>query len=151
MPKIFSVDLDEAFVIDSRRFDNAALIETRLLRAPEDSRSALRTALSYLYTTGGPINLPRNRLKSARNYLDPAEQIVIHWLHTRTNGSLKRKYGTRALIAARKARYRCERCAFPDVRALTIDHVNRQDAGTAFACLCANCHAIKSRELDWTR
>lgn len=149
MSKEFTLDVDDALVIDTGRFDSTTLIEARCLSAPEISRGALRTALSYLYLMNGPINLPRDRLKVARNLLDRAEQVVINWLYTRTNGSLRRQYGAKALVAARNARYRCERCGFPDVRCLNIDHVEGRSDEAHFACLCANCHVIKSREADW--
>jgi hypothetical protein len=32
---------------------------------------------------------------------------------------------------------------------MNLDHVNGRVAGTPFACLCANCHTIKSRANDW--
>jgi hypothetical protein len=113
-------------------------------------RGALLTALKYLYMDSGPINLPRDRLKIAKPYLDDAERAVIEWLKTRTNGSERRNYGKGALIAARRSRYRCERCGFADVRTLNLDHVEGREIATPFACLCANCHTIKSRQEDWS-
>jgi hypothetical protein len=110
----------------------------------------LETALSYLYLMSGPKNLPRNRMKAAEPHLEKRERLLVHWLTTRTNGRHRAGYGFPALVAARRARYRCKKCGFADVRALHLDHVNGHVKGTAFACLCANCHNIKSREHDWS-
>jgi hypothetical protein len=132
------------------RFNNDGHIESRVATIPEADRSLLRTALSYLYRDDGPVNLPRKRLLAAEPYLEVAERLVIRWLYTRTNGNLRSKYGAGALRAARTSRYRCEVCGFADVRVLNLDHVHGHVAGTPFACLCANCHTIKSRKCDWT-
>jgi hypothetical protein len=96
------------------------------------------------------VNLPRERLLVAEPHLQAAERVVIRWLYTRTNGNLRSSYGASALRAARDSRYRCEACNFGDVRVLNLDHVNGHVANSPFACLCANCHTIKSRESDWT-
>ena len=132
------------------RFDNPAYIASRLETAPPAARGALRTVLRYLYEGEGPINLPRLRLKSAETLLDSAEVIVARWLYTRTNGSLRASYGANAFRQARKQRYRCEHCGHADVRVLNLDHVQGRDNRDFFACLCSNCHALKSREQDWT-
>lgn len=136
--------------IDISRFNNIAYLESRTSIVPEEHRGALRTALSYLYQDEGPVNLPRGRLLTAEPYFEVAECIVIRWLYTRTNGNLRSKYGVGALHAARLSRYKCGSCGFQDVRVLNLDHVNGRVKGTAFACLCANCHTIKSRSCDWT-
>lgn len=136
--------------IDPDAFNSATVIEARVASAHGTSQGALRTALTYLYSDDGPINLPRARMMSAEQYLDSAERIIIRWLYTRTNGSLRKTYGAEALRAARTSRYRCEACGFADVRVLNIDHVDGRIAETTFACLCANCHAIKSRKFDWS-
>lgn len=142
MPDSISIDLDA--------FNNEALIDERVAAVDVSARGALRTALNYLYKADGPINLPRDRLLTAEPHLGLAEKIVIRWLYTRTNGSLRKTYGADALRAARSSRYRCGVCGFSDVRVLNIDHVDGRVEGTAFACLCANCHTIKSRESDWS-
>lgn len=136
--------------ISGEAFNNDFLIEARVLAIDADAQGALRTALRYLYKDNGPLNLPRQRLIIANEFLDDAERIVIRWLFTRTNGNLRKTYGSAALLAARMSRYRCEVCGFSDVRVLNIDHVDGHVVGSAFACLCANCHAIKSRKRDWT-
>ena len=59
---------------------------------------------------------------------------------------MRKLYGKNSLIAARNAKYKCERCNFPDVRTLQLDHINGKIMDTEFACLCANCHQIKSRQ-----
>lgn len=139
----------EPVAIDLDAFNNDAIIEARVMAVEVSARGALRTALCYLYKDDGPINLPRDRRITAEPHLRLAEKIVIRWLFTRTNGRLRKTYGADALRAARASRYRCEACGFTDVRVLNIDHVNGRVLGTPFACLCANCHTIKSRESDW--
>jgi hypothetical protein len=137
--------------IRAMRFNNARYIDRRLLRVPEAARRSVRTALRYIYLENGPRNLQRRQLKEAEQYLDKyAEKIVIHWLYTRTNGRLRKSYGYAALRCARLARYRCKVCGNRDVRVLEFDHIKGRVAGSEFACLCANCHRIKSRALDWT-
>lgn len=140
----------EVLSIDRRRFNNDRHIANRILLVPTAARGALRSALLYLYMDDGPRNLPRQRLLLAAPYLEAAELVVVRWLYTRTNGSLRKSYGAAALIAARTSRYRCGECKFPDVRVLNLDHIDGRVYGTGFACLCANCHAIKSRKSDWT-
>lgn len=140
----------DTFAIPVDRFDNSRYIEERVASAAPGDAGALRTALSYLYETLGPVNLPRDRFLAARRYFDRIEAVLVPWLQTRTNGSERGWYGADSLRAARVARYRCEECGHADVRTLNFDHVEGRVAGTPFACLCANCHAIKSRERDWT-
>lgn len=142
--------MPDTISIDFEAFNNDARVDDRVAAVDVAARGALRTALNYLYKDDGPINLPRDRLLTAEPHLGPAEKIVIRWLYTRTNGSLRKSYGADALRAARSSRYRCEVCGFSDVRVLNIDHVDGRVEGTAFACLCANCHTIKSRESDWS-
>lgn len=142
--------MPDSISINLEAFNNTALVDERVAATDVSARGALRTALNYLYKDDGPINLPRGRLLAAEPHLHLAERIVIRWLYTRTNGSLRKTYGVDALRAARSSRYRCEACGFSDVRVLNIDHVDGRVEGTAFACLCANCHTIKSRESDWS-
>lgn len=137
------------FLIPIDRFDNPDYINARLANLEADAGGAVRSALNYLYLTHGPINLPRDRLKKAEPYLEPRERIVIRWLYTRTNGSERKRYGAAALRCARAQRYRCEHCGFADVRVLNLDHVKGRANLDLFACLCANCHCLKSREYDW--
>ena len=141
--------MDHVISIDQIRFNNETYISRRVAAAPVSDRGALQTALKYLYMDNGPVNLSRDRLKVARSFLDDAERVVIQWLQTRTNGSERSNYGKDALIAARRSRYCCERCGFADVRTLNLDHVEGRGVATPFACLCANCHTIKSRQEDW--
>lgn len=140
----------DTYVIPNERFDDTAYVESRVANAAPGHQGALRTLLKYLYKSDGPVNLPRNRLAAAEVYLDPVEQTLARWLYTRTNGTLRSTYGANALRAARSARYRCETCGFSDVRTLNLDHVEGRVEDTPFACLCANCHAIKSRQFDWS-
>lgn len=136
--------------IDLEAFNNAELISKRVNAAEKSAQGSLKSTLTYLYNDEGPRNLDRDRMLAAIPYLSPAEQIVTKWMQTRTNGSERKNYGAGALLAARKTRYRCAVCKFDDVRTLNIDHVDGRVPGTGFACLCANCHTIKSREENWT-
>lgn len=144
------VQLRLILLIPMDRFDNPAYITVRVESVPAEVRGALRTVLRYLYERGGPVNLPRARLKLAEPFLDSAEVIVARWLYSRTNGSLRASYGGNALQQARNQRYRCEHCGHADVRVLNLDHVRGRKNRDSFACLCSNCHALKSREHDWT-
>jgi len=144
------INIDDSFSVIEKRFNNLDLIEKRVKRVPADVQGSLRTALKYLYLEKGPINLTRDRLKISISYLEDCEVVLAKWLATRTNGSLRKKYGKNALLAARKAHYKCEQCGYPDVRALHLDHVEgKRNNKSTFACLCANCHNIKSRKYDW--
>lgn len=138
------------FIIPAERFDNTAHIEQRASAAPPEAQGAVRSALSYLYLNSGPVNLPRDRMKLAEPFFEPRERVLLRWLYTRTNGSLRSSYGAEALLAARRSQYRCCNCDFSDVRALNIDHVDGRTKETQCSCLCANCHTIKSREKDWS-
>lgn len=138
------------FLIPIDRFDNPDYIETRLAGLDATVVGAMRTTLRYLYLTAGPINLPRERLKRAKPLLEPGERVVVVWLYNRTNGSGRKAYGASALRAARNQRYRCEHCGHADVRVLNLDHVEGRGNRELFACLCANCHSLKSRESDWS-
>jgi hypothetical protein len=146
----FHIKIDDNYIIPETRFDNKDYIEDRVNLIPSEAKGCLKTALKYLYLSDGPINLPRDRFKVAEIYLELAEIVLAHWLVTRTNGSLRVDYGKESLICARKAHYRCEICGYSDVRTLHIDHVEGRIKGTKFACICANCHNIKSREKDWS-
>lgn len=138
------------FNIPEDRFDNSDYIEARVSSAPVATQGSLRTALRYLYISKGPVNLPRERLRFAELLVEPRERVLLRWLYTRTNGNLRSTYGAKALLAARAARYRCTACGFADIRALHIDHIAGRTTDTECACLCANCHNIKSREHDWS-
>jgi len=141
--------VDPAFVI-AGRFDNKSYIERRCASVPVAVRGALRSALQYLYLTEGSRNPPGDRKKTAEPYLHGAERMVIRWLFPRTNGRYRKTYGFPALDCARRARYMCEWCGIRDVRVLEFDHVHGRKGPPRFACLCANCHRIKSRSADWT-
>ncbi len=139
-----------AFLFPTDRFDNIDEIEKRVVDLEPAVAGSLRTTLRYLYLIAdGPINLPRDRMLKAIPSLDAAERVLVRWLYTRTNGSERNRYGSAALLAARTQRYRCEHCGHADVRVLTLDHVEGRRNREQFACLCANCHMLKSRERDW--
>jgi len=141
---------DPNYLIPMDRFDNSLYIDERLAKVGSDVVGALRSAFSYLYLTDGPTNLQRQRLKASEPYLEPAEKMLARWLQTRTNGSERKNYGKAALLAARRQRYRCEHCGHADVRVLHLDHVKGHANHDEFACLCANCHMLKSRKFDWS-
>jgi hypothetical protein len=89
------------YVINISLFDNAQEIELRVKNAKPEDQGHLRSALRYLYERNGPINLPEIRKNTSLPYLTEAEQIVIKWLFIRTNGTLRKTYGHRALRSAR--------------------------------------------------
>jgi hypothetical protein len=142
--------VDSRFVIPSTRFDNEKYIQKRVAAVPAAVKGCLRSLLRYLYESNDPTNSPKARYSPARRYLEAAELVLANWLRTRTNGHHRKAYGRQSLLCARSQRYRCQTCRFPDVRALHLDHVEGKIAGASFACLCANCHNIKSRKYDWT-
>lgn len=146
------VEVDASWVIPEDRF-TPAYVETRLANVPTDHHPSLRSALNYLYVVDGAKTLDRSRLIVAETYLSPAERALIRWLHTRSNGSERKNYGPDSVVAAKISRHRCKRCRYPDVRSLHIDHVHGRSEGAIreFECLCANCHAVKSREKDWMK
>ncbi len=137
------------FLIPIDRFDNLEYIEARVSGLEPSVVGSVRTALKYLYITNGPINLPRDRMLKVQPFLEPAEKVLVRWLYTRTNGSERKRYGSAALLAARKQRYRCEHCGHADVRVLNLDHVEGRHNRELFVCLCTNCHTLKSRDRDW--
>ncbi len=142
----FHCTVDPIYTIPEGRFTDTCFIDQRLSAVPEKVRGRMRTVLRYIYEINGPTNLPLDRFKPTEIYLEPAEAIIARWLRTRTNGNLRSTFGKNALIAARKSRYRCCKCSFPDVRTLEIDHVLGRGNTTDFACLCANCHKLKTRQ-----
>src|SRR4051794_22231238 len=92
-PSTCQRDDADKFTMPAERFDNADYIEQRVAAAQPEHAGQWRTALRYLYQTNGPTNLPRDQLMAARAYFDGVEDVVIPWLYTRTNGSLRRSYG----------------------------------------------------------
>lgn len=147
----FAIEIDDSYVIPETHLDNSQFIEQRLADAPAEKRTQLGLLLRYLYQkTDGRTNIERSVIIAVEPLISQAENILARWLQTRTNGSERKNYGTKALITARNAHYRCEKCGFPDVRALQLDHIDgRRSSETDFMCLCANCHQIKSRKKDW--
>lgn len=136
------------YTIELDWFNNQVVLQKRAAKATNGA-SELRKVLRYLYEDSGPKNLTRETLRACLELLTPAEKVLAFWLQTRTNGSLRSKYGHASALAAKLARYRCQDCGFSDVRTLNLDHVTGRGSKT-FRCLCANCHAIKSRAQDWT-
>jgi len=146
----FTTKVDAAYIVPITRFDREEYIHSRVKKLDSGALGSLSTTLRYLYSGMGPTNLPADRFKVSAQYLDKAELILAKWLRTRTNGNLRKLYGKESLRAARSAKYRCQICGYPDVRALHLDHVEGRHKKLLFSCLCANCHNIKSREKDWT-
>jgi hypothetical protein len=61
-----------SYLIPMDRFDSTSYIDGRLAKVGPDFTGSLRTTLTYLYSTDGPINLPRQRLMKSLPYLEPA-------------------------------------------------------------------------------
>ena len=148
--KAHAVDIDPQWIIPESNF-SPAYISSRLSAAPVLVKAFLQSCFNYLY--GTTKNLDRERRVASEPYLSSAEIRVIRWLHTRSNGSERKNYGPDCVIAAKAAKYRCNRCKFPDVRVLQLDHVHGRGPGVTkeFECLCANCHVIKSAGQDLLR
>ena len=138
------------FLVPSRTLDNERRIRSRVRSAPLEARKALNAVLSYLFLTDGPHNLRNPVFRTAEPHLRMYEAILARSLKSRTNGNGRKHYGKSALIAIRKAKYRCEGCNEGDVRLLVLDHVNGRSDTASFFVLCANCHQLKSRLFDWT-
>ncbi|MHB8128957.1 MAG: hypothetical protein ACYDEX_08160 [Mobilitalea sp.] len=141
--------INDKYIIPFERFNNQLHIEERVSSIPKEHQNLFHAVLDYLYNDNGTTNMADNKNHIIEMYLDNTEKIVAKWLKTRTNGSKKRRYGYKSLLSARSARYRCSVCGFPDIRVLELDHIDKDNPDTDFACLCANCHNIKSREMDW--
>lgn len=141
----YRIEVGEEWILPEERFDNASLIETRAEAHPPEQRPAFRRAMRYLYMADGAKNLSRDQMLACLPTLEPREKRAIRWIYTRTNGSERKNYGPDSIVAMRKARFRCQRCRFPDVRTLQVDHVTgRKVKPFVFQCLCANCHSIET-------
>jgi hypothetical protein len=140
---------DQRFIVPLKLFDSSKAIQHRVDAVAPAVRRSVSLALRYLYLTDGPFNLPRVKLRQAWRSLSEAEQKAVRWLATRTNGSLRKRYGSRALEAAGRSRLRWESRGVAEVRVLNLDHVDGHTPGTAFRCLFTNCHHIKFFHGDW--
>lgn len=139
----------DSWIINEENF-SPEKIKTRIEQCPDGEKKFLQSALNYLY--GSTRTIDKERVNMSLKHLSNAEKKVIKWLFARTNGSLRKDYGANALLAAKNAKYKCSNCPFDDVRALELDHVEGKRSKalvTNFACLCANCHNIKSFKQDW--
>jgi hypothetical protein len=134
------------FIIPPSRFNNKGYLENRIRRARREHRGPLLSLLKFLYLDDGPLNVDPERFKLIAKHLEERELIVVKWLKTRTNGSLRNSYGRKLLFAARKSRYKCVECGMNDVRTLQAHHINGRVQNTDFNCLCSNCHQIKTRQ-----
>ncbi len=143
-----NIKIENNYTIPRNRFNNEKYINNRIEKVPDHVRGSVATILKYLYHTDGPTNAPPDRYKQSLPFLEKREVLLLKWLRTRTNGKLRKTYGKNSLIAARNAFYRCEKCKYPDVRVLNLDHIHGKNS-YEFSCLCANCHSIKSRKYDW--
>ena len=114
------------------------------------ARGALASVLSYLFLNDGPSNLKNPAFRIAEPHLEDFESVLARYLKSRTNGNGRKRYGKAALMAIRRAEFRCEACGEGDVRLLVLDHANGRADTNAFFVLCANCHQLKSRLFDWT-
>ena len=136
------------FCIPPGKLGNEGDIRERIQQAPEESRSALKTTLSYLYLEAGPINLSTRQFSVAEPFLLPSETILAKYLKSKTTGPKRPAYGGTALSHARSVGYKCQCCDYADVRVLNLDHAHGR-AAQSFLLLCANCHNLKSRRYDW--
>lgn len=138
------------YTIDPASLDDMEAIATRCEGLEKKIAASLKLVLSYIYITDGPLNLKNPQFNPSAELLSPAELVMVRYLKTRTNGNGRRHYGQAALLAARKAKYRCEACDNGDVRVLVLDHANGRSDVENFFMFCADCHQIKSRLFDWT-
>ena len=96
------MNIDKDFIIPKDRINNLICILNRVANVGSAVAGHLRSILSYLYMHDGPINLQGERLKASEPFLEPRQIVLVRWLQTRTNGSLRSKYGAKALLAARQ-------------------------------------------------
>ena len=138
---------DSSFHIDATLIGDRDSIEARVAEVTEPEREALRLALSYLYLADGPISIPRDSKSQSEQHLTPVELFVFQWLYKRTDGKLRRLYGSEALEAVKRSHYRCEECDFSDVRALNLEKTEYDEESPRhrFTCLCANCNTVAAR------
>jgi hypothetical protein len=141
----YSVQIGDEWILPEERFDNAALIDVRARNHDPTKRAAFSRAMRFLYMSNGAKNLSRDQMLACLPTLEAREKRAIRWIYTRTNGSERKNYGPDSIVAMRKAKFRCQRCGFPDVRTLQVDHVTGRKAKPfVFQCLCANCHSIET-------
>ena len=133
------------FQIDGTLLGDRDSMEARVAAVTESDREALRLALGYLYLDDGPVSIARDQKLQAEQYLTPVELFAFQWLYKRTDGKLRRLYGPATLAAVKRARYRCEKCDFADVRALHLEKAEEEAGRQRFACLCANCNTVAAR------
>jgi hypothetical protein len=138
------------YTIDPASINNVKSIATRCEGLEKKVAASLKLVLSYLYLMKGPLNLRNKQFEPSKLLLSPAELVMVRYLKTRTNGNGRKRYGQPALLAARKAKYRCEACDNGDVRVLVLDHAFGREDVENFFMFCADCHQIKSRLFDWT-
>ena len=138
---------ETSFEIDGSWIDGEDLIDSRLASINEDSRKAVNVVLRYLYVVDGPVSIERSVKTLAEEHLSVVETYVLQWLYKRTDGKLRRHYGSGVLDAVKRTRYQCERCGFRDVRALNLEKAEGadKDSHARFACLCANCNTVAAR------
>jgi len=141
-----------SFQIDPAIIGNRDAIEARAAELSEEDRQVFVLVMSYLFLPDGPRSIAREDKAQAESLLNPDELFVFNWLHKRTDGKLKRMYGSNVLDTVKRARYRCETCDFADVRALNLEKGEYDEATKSqnFICLCANCNTVASRarEMD---
>jgi Zn finger protein HypA/HybF involved in hydrogenase expression len=137
----FEQEVDECWIIPIDRFNNPAYIEERIKNVT--NKTLFKNILEYLYYDDCTLGFNNKKLNYICN-LEQAEQILVNQLRKYTDGGKKDNGGYKALIQARKVRYRCEKCGYPDVRVMEVDHVTgKKDPNTEYAYLCSNCHRVK--------
>ena len=138
---------ETSFEIDSSWIGAEDLIDSRLASINEDAREAVSLVLRYLYVIDGPVSIERSVKTLAEEHLSAVETYVLQWLHKRTDGKLRRHYGSGVLDAVKRSGYQCEQCGFRDVRALNLEKAEGADENSParFVCLCANCNTVAAR------
>ena len=115
----------------------------RLENDNKSEKKHLRKVLSFIY--GKTNNCKKKSINLCAQSLNPNEIILAKWLANKVTGKGRRYYGSKAVKAAKKAKYKCEKCNLSDIRCLDIHHVENRSI-KIFQCLCANCHKIITRE-----
>jgi len=140
---------------------NRKKIKDRIRRIEEQKNlkkqqlNAIERILEFLYIEEYVKPIYRKTIKNNEEYLSMIERRVAYWLETRCSGSEKKNYGINAVLAVKRAKYKCEICKQKDIRCLEIDHIPEKVDNEGkkirsgfevkeFKCLCANHHKIKT-------
>jgi len=136
--------------------DNEKYITDRLdaLKLTGVERQAFENILRFLYINNYNRNTANKTNKKYMNYLTVVEKSLLNRLQTLSSGTQRYNYGTNAVLAIKRDKYRCAVCKERDVRCLEMDHVNGRTGEKGnkdqyytiddFQTLCANHHRIKT-------